>query len=287
MHYPAKIDLHMHSTVSDGTDTPEQLLQNVKQNGLSLFSLTDHDTDDGCQTIRNLLKEGDPLFLNGIEFACQDEKGKYHILGYDFDSQNETLRRTIATGHQYRMNKAIGRLQFLEKTFGFCFPEEEKKRLLSLNNPGKPHIANLMVQYGFAPNRAEAIRQYINPFHPDNQYLRPEQAIEAVLLAGGIPILAHPVYGNGEQHITGTALRERFRYLIAYGLQGVEAFYTGLSPALTQEVLDLAQQYDLYVTAGSDYHGTNKTVLLGSVPLPNPSEYPQGLKNFLSRIYHP
>ena len=125
------------------------------------------------------------------------------------------------------------------------------------------------------------------PFHPDNQYLRPEQAIEAVLLAGGIPILAHPVYGNGEQHITGTALRERFRYLIAYGLQGVEAFYTGLSPALTQEVLDLAQQYDLYVTAGSDYHGTNKTVLLGSVPLPDPSEYPQGLKNFLSRIYHP
>ena len=111
--------------------------------------------------------------------------------------------------------------------------------------------------------------------------------IGAVLLAGGIPILAHPVYGNGEQHITGTALRERFRYLIAYGLQGVEAFYTGLSPALTQEVLDLAQQYDLYVTAGSDYHGTNKTVLLGSVPLPDPSEYPQGLKNFLSRIYHP
>ena len=82
MHYPEKIDLHMHTTVSDGTDTPEEILANVKEAGIELFSVTDHDAVKAGPMIRDLLKEGDPLFLTGAEFSCKDEEGKYHILGY-------------------------------------------------------------------------------------------------------------------------------------------------------------------------------------------------------------
>ena len=284
MHYPEKIDLHMHTTVSDGTDTPEEILANVKEAGIELFSVTDHDAVKAGPMIRDLLKEGDPLFLTGAEFSCKDEEGKYHILGYGFDPDSEAIRQLVDLGHGYRMDKVNARLDFLRDEFNFVFPQEELNELLSMDNPGKPHIGNLMVKMGYAPTKEIAIKEYINKVRFPNKYVRPEEAIEGILGGGGVPVLAHPSYGNGDDIIVGQEMDQRLRKLIDFGLEGVEVFYSGFTDKLRSEMLSFAEKYDLYITAGSDYHGSNKLVILGDTGCDNAAEGPQGMRRFLDRV---
>ena len=284
MKLPKTIDLHMHSTVSDGTDTPAELLACVRAAGLEMFSLTDHDAVKGCAAIRSLLREADPAFLPGVEFSCQDEKGKYHILGYGYDPDTAPIQSVVALGHGFRMKKVRLRLDFLKERFGFTFPDEEVEALLALDNPGKPHIGNLMVRHGYAASRKEAIKDFIDRLRLADDYVRPEQAIAGILGSGGIPILAHPCFGSGDEYILGEELEQRLCRLTAFGLKGVEGFYSGFSPMLRSEVLALAEKYDLYVTAGSDYHGTNKLILPGDTGLEGVTELPPGLARFLQDV---
>lgn len=279
-----RIDLHMHTTVSDGTDTPEELLENIKAAGITLFSVTDHDAVKSGLILRRILSDGDPMFIPGVEFSCKDEKGKYHILGYGFDPDGAEIQKVVDRGHRLRMKKVTARLEFLQSTFGFSFPQEEITRLLSLDNPGKPHIGNLMVKYGYAQTKEEAITEFINRIHFRSEYLRPEDAIEGILAAGGIPVLAHPFYGSGDDLILGEDMERRLVRLIEYGLRGLEAFYSGFSEKLRAEALFLAEKYDLLVTAGSDYHGTNKLIKLGDTGLDSQDEYPDRLRRFLDRL---
>ena len=218
------IDLHIHTTVSDGTDTPEELLEKVRDAGISVFSVTDHDAGMAADRIRPLLTEHDPRFIPGVEFSCRDEKGSYHILGYGFDPGSKAIRNVTGLGHAFRIKKLLARLEYLEKTFGFSFPEEEIAALISLDNPGKPHIGNLMVKYGYAATKEQAINKYINRVYFANEYVRPEQAIEGITGAGGVPVLAHPFYGSGNDLILGEEMEKRLKRLIGYGLGGIEAF---------------------------------------------------------------
>ena len=279
-----KLDLHMHTTVSDGTDKPEEILKSVKEAGIELFSVTDHDAVKGCRIIRKLRTEEDPMFITGVEFSCKDENGKYHILGYDYDPDSEPIRKIIALGHGYRMKKVLARLDFLKTKFRFDFLDEDIKKLLALDNPGKPHIGNLMVKYGFADSKETAINRYINQIKFKMEYVRPEEAITSIIAGGGIPVLAHPSYGSGDQLILGKDMDDRIRRLMDFGLQGIEAFYSGFTQKISNEVLSFAEKYDLYVTAGSDYHGLNKLVPLGDTGLFSNSEYPEGLKKFLEEL---
>ena len=171
------MDLHLHTNVSDGTDTPAELLTCVREAGIKLFSVTDHDAIRGCEVIRGLLTEQDPVFINGVEFSCQDKLGKYHILGYGYDPQTDAVRKVVNTGHSYRMQKVMGRLERLRKEFGIEFPETEIRLLLAMDNPGKPHIGNLMVKYHYAETKEIAIREFINQVHFRGEYVRPEEAI--------------------------------------------------------------------------------------------------------------
>ena len=279
-----KIDLHMHTTISDGTDTPQELIGAVKAAGISLFSVTDHDAVKAAEILPPLLK-GTPLrFIPGVEFSCKDEKGKYHILGYGFDPRGEAIGSVVAYGHSLRMKKLLARLEFLKTEFGFSFSQEEIDRLCALDNPGKPHIGNLMVAYGYAKTKEEAISQYIDRVHFKNEYVRPEQAISGILASGGIPILAHPFYGSGNELILGEEMEERLCRLKEFGLQGLEAFYSGFSLKLQNEALSLAKKHGFYVTAGSDYHGTNKLVKLGDNGLDENADYPDGLLRFLEAV---
>lgn len=278
------IDLHMHSTVSDGTDSPAELLDHVREAGLGLFALTDHDAVRGCLAIRELLREGDPIFLNGAEFSCRDEEGKYHILGYGFDAEAEPILRLTGTAHELRMKKVRARLDFLEERFGISFPKDELRRLMSLDNPGKPHIAGLLIRHGYAKTIEQAMREFLNLIRFRSEYLGPEQAIQAILAAGGVPVLAHPAYGDGDQLILGEELEARVRRLMGFGLKGLEAYYSGFTPRICRNVLDLADRCGLYVTAGSDYHGKNKLVELGDTGIVSPDERREGLDRFLHDV---
>ncbi len=282
--FPKKIDLHMHGVFSDGTDTPAELLRHIKETGITLFALTDHDTAAGCAEVRRLLRYGDPDFLSGVEFSCKDGQGQYHILGYGFDEDAPAMREIFEKGHGYRVSKLRRRLDFLKETFGFSFSDEDVASLYAENNPGKPHIAKLMVRYGYAESISDAICRYINQFHTKSEYILPEEAISAILASGGIPVLAHPSFGRGDEIILGEQMEGRLRRLIGFGLQGVEAFYSGFSAKLQNEMLGFADRYGLYVTAGSDYHGTNKLVRLGDTNLPDGGNYPAGLCRFLSEL---
>ena len=279
-----KIDLHMHTVISDGTDTPEAVIDAVSAAGISLFSVTDHDAIKAAEIIPPLLKEKGLRFLPGVEFSCKDEAGKYHILGYGYDLGNAAIQNVVAYGHSLRMKKVVARLDFLKERFGFSFPEEEISSLFALSNPGKPHIGNLMVKYGFAKTREEAIRQYIDQVHFRSEYVRPEETIVGILASGGVPVLAHPFYGSGGELILGEEMEARLRGLMEFGLQGVEAFYSGFSEKLRAEMLSLAARFGLYVTAGSDYHGTNKLVKLGDTGLDAETEYPEQLLRFLEHF---
>lgn len=282
--YPEIIDLHMHTTVSDGTDKPEEIVARVRDAGIGLFAVTDHDAIEGCARVRRVLQEGDPRFINGVEFSCKDTLGKYHILGYGYDLKRKPIREVVKKGHTLRMDKMARRVEFLEDHFGFTFPKEELEKLFGLDNPGKPHLGNLMVKYGYAPNKETAIKQFIDKMKPANAYVKPEEAIEGILGSGGIPVLAHPSYGSGEEIIVGEEMDARLNRLIGFGLQGVEAFYSGFTTKLTREMLSFADKYDLLVTAGSDYHGRNKMVELGDTGLVRTLDAPEALHRFLDRV---
>ena len=275
----------MHSTVSDGTDTPAQLLEKVRSENIAVFSVTDHDAVKTGPVIRALLSDNDPLFIPGVEFSCRDEGGKYHILGYGFDPESSGIQAVVERGHSLRMRKAAARLDFLKTEFGFSFPEEEVGKLLALDNPGKPHIGNLMVKYGFADTKENAIQTYLNRIRFKSEYIRPEEAIAGILASGGIPVLAHPFYGSGDELILGEEMKQRLEHLLSYGLRGIEAYYSGFPEKLRKAALLLAESYDLFITAGSDYHGTNKMVALGDTGLDGQTPYPERLRRFLNHCF--
>ena len=279
-----KIDLHMHTTVSDGTDTPEEILGRIRDLGMDLFSVTDHDAIRASLEIPELRKEDDPHFLSGVEFSCQDEGGKYHILGYGYDSSSEAIRKVVQMGHDIRLAKLKDRLDFLQETFGFDFPEEELRKLFAMENPGKPHIGNMMVRLGYVATKEDAIHDYINKKKGPSRHVRPEDAIEGILKSGGIPVLAHPTYGSGEELILGDDMEERLRHLLPFGLQGVEAYYSGFTDKIIAEMRAFAEKFDLYVTAGSDYHGRNKLVSLGDTNLEDAAQGPAGMKKFFEAV---
>ena len=278
------IDLHMHTTVSDGNDTPEMLLQHVKEKGIEIFAVTDHDAVKGYGMLKKIMRDTDPVLLSGAEFSCRDEEGKYHILGYGFDPDSKPVRDVVDMGHAYRMDKIRGRLEGLKNQFDITFPEEEVETLLSMDNPGKPHIGNLMVKYGYAASKDEAITDIINQVRYPAKYVRPEEAIEGILRGGGIPVLAHGPFGSGDELIIGMELDHRIRRLMKFGLLGVEGFYSGYTRRLRREVLLLAKRYDLFVTAGSDYHGSNKLVVLGDTGLTDEGDIPEGMRRFFRNV---
>ena len=283
-----KVDLHLHTLISDGTDSLKEIIENVRKAELDLFSVTDHDSIKAGIMIPPMLAaielEQRTAFVRGIEFSCEDELGKYHILGYGYDPAVPGIAEVVEEGHRMRMRKTKARLQFLQKEFDFRFTEDEIDDLLSKDNPGKPHIANLMIGHGYANDIQDAIKNYINKKEFQNEHVRPEDAIKGILKSGGIPVLAHPTYGDGDDLILGEEMEKRLQHLMSFGLEGVEAFYSGFSPKIESECLAFADQFDLYITAGSDYHGGNKMIEIGWTNLEDMAEAPPGLLRFLRDV---
>ena len=256
---PASIDLHIHTTASDGTCAPGELLSLVREAGLSVFAVTDHDAVNAC------------------------EEGKYHVLGYGFDPAAEPFAALTGAAHGIRMEKVQQRLAALESDFGMTFPADEVAELLSRPNPGKPHIGNLMVKYGYAGTRRQAILDVLNRIRVDTGFIRPEQAIAAILDSGGVPVLAHPLFGDGDQCVEGAEMERRLARLTDFGLRGVEAFYSRFTPAQCAKMLAYAERFGLFATAGSDFHGANKDIPLGMTGLSG-DELPAPLARFLKAV---
>ena len=251
-----KVDLHIHTTASDGSDSPRVLAGNIKKAGIGLFSVTDHDTISGALAMEPLVPEG-VRFVRGIEFSCADPAGKCHILGYGYDPDHPAFRAALAEGRQLRLAKMALRIEALARDHGIVLTEGELQWVMSHESPGKPHLGQVLMDRGLAPTLDRAIQGYLRDV-PGRDRIDAKTAVEAITAAGGFPVWAHPLGGEGEKRLTPERFSRLLQALLGYGIRGMECWYSRYSMKDVDFLLEQADRHGLTVTGGSDYHGTNK-----------------------------
>jgi len=249
------VDLHTHSTASDGSMTPSEVVKHAKENGLSAMALTDHDTVDG---ITQAVEEGKRIGLEvvpGVEISL-DYKTEMHMLGYFFgDSYREIepLLERFRRSREERNPKIIEKLN----SMGFDITMEEVIAEAKGRIVARPHIASVMAKKGYVKDVAEAFDKYISngkPAYVKRDSLTPEKGIKAIREAGGIPVLAHPIHLG----LDWGKLDELLSTLVSAGLMGIEAYYVDNTPEDTGNLLNLAIKHNIAPTGGSDFHGSFK-----------------------------
>jgi len=249
------IDLHTHTTASDGTLTPRELVSLAVEIGLSAIAITDHDTVGG---VEEALSEGRKLGLEvipGIEISAEFER-EMHILGYYIDYCSPILQESLQRLQEFRKRRNP---QIVEKLrqLGFLITIEEVEREAGGEIIGRPHIAKALVRKGYVKSIQEAFEYYLSdgkPAYIKKEKLTPQEAIQTILTAGGLPVLAHPKYLALNQDRLGKLIDQ----LVQWGLKGIEVYYSAHSVGETRRYLALAKKYELLVSGGSDFHGINK-----------------------------
>ncbi|MBQ7544334.1 MAG: PHP domain-containing protein [Synergistaceae bacterium] len=265
----SRVDLHIHTDASDGTDSPQALLWNIQKAGIDTFAVTDHDTIRGAMAVKKIVPPG-MKFIQGIEFSCIAEGGKCHILGLNYDENNLDFQEALRTGDELRHAKFWKRVEVLRSEFGITFTDDEMDTLLKTPSVGKPHLANMIVAKGFATDRQDAITRYIDKCRTGvKSKIDASFAVRAILSAGGIPVWAHPLGGEGEPELPEHKFRVMLQELAGYGLKGLECWYSKYKPMKCEWLSRWAERMGLCVSGGSDYHGTNKSIPLGRLNADN------------------
>jgi predicted metal-dependent phosphoesterase TrpH len=254
------IDLHIHSTASDASFTPAEILDHAQKLNLAAIAITDHDSIDGS---REALRIGIPSsinFLTGVEISAAHPpffpgSGSFHILGYDIRLDNRDLNQALSKLQDARKNRNPAILKLLNK-LGFKISLEEVKQEAGEGQLGRPHIAYAMVKKGYVASITEAFDKYLGnngPAYVDKYRIECEQAITIIRAAGGVPVLAHPALLNIENDQKFDVLLQD---LMKIGLAGIEVYYPGHSPRQIRQYTELAGKYGLLMTGGTDFHGT-------------------------------
>jgi predicted metal-dependent phosphoesterase TrpH len=243
-----RIDLHMHTSASDGLLPPEELVQAVLAAELQVFSVTDHDTVDALAEVEGRTRDLRLRLVAGIELSAMWRKVEFHILGYFVDPTDATLLsflRGRREARRIRLQAMLNRLRAL----GMVVEVEEVLARARDGNVGRPHLARVLVQHGFVASTDEAFERYLGEGKP--AYVpRPDvtvgEAIRVIHEAGGLASLAHPGLHNRDEAVPD---------LVAAGLDAVEVYHVNHSPGLTAHYRRLAERKGLLVTGGSDFHG--------------------------------
>lgn len=266
-------DFHIHTSASDGTDSPEELVHKIHEAGIKAFAVTDHDTVTGALETEKRKKVcgEDVKFIRGIEFSCRTRitNTKCHILGLNYDCENAEFVHALKTGEELRRKKFWRRIEILHDEFNITFTDDEIESLMKIKSVGKPHIANMIVSKGLSRDKQEAIDLYVNKCRTGNDRLDSDFVISAIISSGGIPVWAHPLGGEGEKELPEDKFRDTLRELISHGLMGLECFYSKYNYALCEGLESIAVQNGLCVSGGSDYHGKNKNIALGKLNAEN------------------
>ena len=257
-----RIDLHTHSTASDGELTPDALVQLALARGLTTIALTDHDSVAGLDAALNAARGPSLMVIPGVELSADVEKSEVHVLGYFIDWRNAhflAMLEKFRDGRYGRAEKMTRKLTALGAPISF----ERVKEIAGDAALGRPHVAQALLEAGHIMTIAEAFDKYIGrngPAYVERFKLTPEDAVALILEAGGVPVLAHP------REVTYWV-----QPLVKAGLLGLEVFYGVYDDATIAELARLARQYDLIATGGSDFHGLNKMAhmcALGEVNVP-------------------
>ncbi len=253
------IDLHIHTTASDGTYTPEQVISRAHKLKLKAIAITDHDTLAGSKAA---LHSGVPPslgFLTGVEISSTPPpfypgSGSFHLLGYSIRLDDPKLNRTLEKLQQARKNRNPAIIKRLNE-LGISISLDEVCKEAGEGQLGRPHIAQLMVRKRVVASIDEAFDQFLGtakPAYVDKQRVECFRAIEIIRDAGGVPVLAHPGLLDCKNENQMDALIGNLKKA---GIQGVEVYYSGHSPDQTRLYAELAKRHDLLMTGGSDFHG--------------------------------
>lgn len=252
------IDLHTHTTESDGTDTPSVLIDYAIEKGLKAIAITDHDTTDGLEEAINHAKGRDIEVINGVEFSTSRDNLSFdiHILGYYFDKDNADFNIKLK---EIRDSRHLRNLEILQKLcdIGFELTHNEVAALAFDGVITRAHMAKAMVAKGYIKHPNKAFEKYIGNncvAFVARKKLTPEMAIQMILDAGGVPVIAHPTLYK----LKVKALDKLVEELAAAGLKGIEGVYSMYAPHEVSYLKEIAQKHNLIITGGSDYHGDNK-----------------------------
>jgi len=257
----SRIDLHIHSTASDGEYAPAEIVEMACSLGLEVIAITDHDTVGGIDEAMGAAQRSGLEVIPGVEINAESKDQSIHILGYYIDHRNESLLAELTKlcySREWRAHRVLEELAALRMPLKW-------DRLLEIAGGsliGRPHIAEAMVEQGYVSTIREAFDDYLGrgrPGYVQRPRLAPEEAIELISSAGGVPVLAHPL-----------GVLPILPGLLSAGLAGLETYYSGYSVEDSRVIASEARRHGLITTGGSDYHGPSVTpgIELGQVSVP-------------------
>ena len=261
----SKVDLHMHSTASDGRLTPEDVVRKSAESGLTVIALTDHDTVDGIAPALVAAKAFPWLkVIPGIEISTDFPGGEVHVLGYFIDYTDPEFATRLERMRHSRRGRTQGMIAKL-RDLGIHIEWQQVLEIAGSGSIGRPHIAQAMLDKGYIASIKEAFTKYIGrggPAYVEREKITPVEAVKLILRTKGLPVLAHPLTISDPE----TMVVE----LKAAGLVGIEAYYNGYTADEISRLVNLADNYGLIASGGSDYHGldVSRETMIGGVDVP-------------------
>ncbi len=259
------VDLHIHSSVSDGVYTPAEVVGKAARAGMTVIALADHDNVDGiAEALKAAEKTPGLKVIPGVEISTDVPDGEVHMLGYFIDYTHPELLSALAVmrdSRQTRARKMIDKLAVL----GFPVDWQRVRELAGDGTIGRPHIARALLEKGYIATIQEAFTRFLawgGPAYVGRDKMPPEEAISLIVGAGGLPVLAHPLTSNNTESLVA-GLKES-------GLAGLEAYYKNYSAGEISALVSLADKYGLIATGGTDYHGLddNAETAIGGANVP-------------------
>lgn len=280
-----EIDLHVHTTASDGTTPPEKLVRLAEAQGLRAVAITDHDNVAGYAAAAQAGAACGVEVVPGIEISTKFQRA-VHILGYYIDPDSPDLKPVldwVVQDRDARNEKMVALMAADGLPVSYAQMHERFGEVI-----GRPHFARVLVELGLAETVSEAFARFVEKgqkYYVGRNFLSIERSIEIIRAAGGVPVLAHPF----QYRLDDGQLRELIEHCLDHGLMGLECRYTGYDEQMCEYLLALAEEYRLLPTGGSDYHGANKPqIALGSGlngELEVPYEYLARLKEVAGRQF--
>ena len=260
-----RIDLHTHTTASDGQDTPAELANFAVQQGVSILGVTDHDTIDAIPELHQQADSVGITLVPGVELSTTVDFAEVHVLGYFVDINDPEFTGALSSLAQNRLNR-ITRMIEKVQALGYDIDGDAIVAQAAFGSIGRPHVARSLMDIGAVKDVSEAFDRFLKagrPGYVPRDPFMPEDAVRLLVRNGAIPVLAHPL---STRDIEGTVKR-----LVPEGLKGLETYYAEYSPEQHQHIRQIADAWDLIPTGGSDYHGVGfrEGRVLGSAPVPN------------------
>ena len=247
------IDLHVHTTASDGQYTPTEVIEKAAAKGLKAIAITDHDTVDGLEEARAAAREKGMLFVNGTELSINFPHGEFHLLGLGFTEVSPSFKSLLDNMKQTRIERNLQIIKNMQEA-GVDISYDEMKDSFPNTQLGRPHFAAMLVQKGVVRKRQDAFDRYLakgRPWYVERVGINLDEAVVAIRESGGAPVIAHPM----SLYLSWGKMPDIFQDFYERGVMGLEAFHPGARVTECLRLEELARKLGFFVTAGSDFHG--------------------------------